>query len=117
MNLKKLLPVASMVSILGVLANVSPALAAVPVTCTVTDVAWTSEVGGGELQVYCGGNWYYADVSTATCSATGANTRTWLSMAQSAYLSGRLATMRYTTNGCAVGDPGCNPCVFYFQLN
>jgi hypothetical protein len=35
-------------------------------TCVVSNVFWTAEAGGGELQIRCDAVWYYADTNTST---------------------------------------------------
>lgn len=96
MNLKKLLPLASVMSVLGVVATTTPARAS-SVDCQITNVLWAAGTGGGELQIKCGGTWYYADTTTATCTAKGSDTtKAWLSMAEAALLSGKSTALNYT---------------------
>jgi hypothetical protein len=98
-------------SAFGVLAIASPARAST-VNCNITNIAWHSDVGGGELQLYCSGNWYYADITgTGACSAKGSDSvRSWLSLAQAAYLAGKGTTIQFTTSGTTF-------CMNYLKLN
>ena len=76
------------------------AQAASPVTCNVSLVAW-APVGNGEVQINCGGAWYYADVTTATCTGYGADAvKAWQSLAQAALLSGKKLYIQYDTGSC-----------------
>ena len=57
------------------------------VVCQVARVAWKD---GGELQIDCGGNFYYGFASHASCHTVGLEVRkSWFSLAQSALLSGK----------------------------
>lgn len=110
MNLKKVLSLASVLSAFGVVAIASPAHASV--VCNVTDVAWFYDSSNtGELQVYCGGVWYYADIANGACTGVGANNvRAYLTLAQAAFLAGKSANVQFTVSGAT-------NCLSYFQLN
>jgi hypothetical protein len=75
---------------------------ALTTTCTVSQVAW-SPTGGGTLQVLCGGSWFYAFGSHASCNVQDIETRKqWNSLAQAAALTGRTININYT--GCSGGN-------------
>ena len=96
MILKKMLPLASLLSVLGVLASASPAHAAT-VECNITGVLFAPDTGGGEVQIKCGNTWYYGDTTSSMCTGKGAETvKAWLSLAQAATLGTRAATLNYT---------------------
>jgi hypothetical protein len=70
---------------------------ALSTTCTVTQVAW-SPTGSGTVQIYCGGTWYYSFGSSGTCSTSDMETRKqWMSLAQTALLTGRQLNINYTS--------------------
>lgn len=104
----KLLKIALMAGLpVAALATLAGTAHAAGTTCTISSVFWASAAGGGELQINCGGTWYYADTTTATCTGQGAeNLKTWLSLSQAAYLAGRSTTLSFS-----------GVCLGYIQLN
>jgi hypothetical protein len=91
MNVKSLLSILCVSTCAAVATYGSSASAASYVTCSVDRVAWNPGVGSGELQISCSGTtWYYADVSTATCTGKGSDTlKAWMTLGESALLSGK----------------------------
>jgi len=102
--MKSVKRVLAMFVILGtIVVGASTAHADGSVTCTVGYVAWT-EQGGGTVQINCGGNWYYAFGSSSSCpSISSDGKKAWLSLAESAHLSGKSVTLQYST---CTGGPG-----------
>ena len=69
---------------------------ALTTNCTVTQVAW-SPTASGTVQLVCGGSWYYAFGSSGTCASYDIETRKqWMSLAQTALLTGRQLSINYT---------------------
>jgi hypothetical protein len=76
---------------------------ATTLSCSITEVAW-HPTGGGTLQLYCGGVWYYGFGTDGNCPTADADTRkAWLSLAQSGLLAGKTLTLDYTA---CTGGPG-----------
>ena len=93
--------IVAMVAVFGaVVIGGSPARADSTVTCSVTQVAWVDST----VQIQCGGNWYYAFASSATCPTTSADgLKAYLSLAQAARVNVKQLTLQY--NGLCSGGP------------
>jgi hypothetical protein len=82
------------------LVSTRSAQASLNVTCNVSLVAW-APVGTGEVQVNCGGTWYYGDVSTSSCTGYGIDAvKAWESLAQASLLSGKKLYIQYDAGSC-----------------
>jgi hypothetical protein len=71
------------------------------VTCSVANVAW-SPFSSGEVQVNCGGSWYYGD-NNGGCGTNGIDAvKAWESLAQASLLSGHKLYIEYTSGGTCI---------------
>lgn len=65
--------------------------------CTPTYISWNDGFGG-QFSMICGGGSYYARVSPGCTTGHSVETqKIWMSMAQTAYLSGNKITILYNT--------------------
>ncbi len=68
------------------------------VTCNVSLVAWAT-AASGEVQVNCGGTWYYGNnVTSGSCTGNGLDAvKAWQSLAQASLLSGKKLYIEYAS--------------------
>jgi hypothetical protein len=101
--MKSALGVIGVLAVVGVVAlGGRTARATSQTSCTVTQVAW-SEVNGGTAEIFCGGGWFYATASNGACSISPNGQKAWMSLAQTALLSGKQVTLQYDTTTCGAG--------------
>jgi hypothetical protein len=119
MKSKKLVTLIGAVGVWGAMSIVSKSAEAASLTCSVSNVAWSTG-NSGTLQIYCSGvgHWAFGSHSDTDCPSISIDARrSWQGLAQAALLSGKTLLIEFTPGGTGVGQCSGGPSVSFVRLN